>query len=103
MNIKFRSDNNIEYTLRSITIAPFRKLTDDEVCSSQQEVWKHSPNCTTRRFNEESTGGEACFCFEVYFANQATIVERCRHFLSKIKATALGYINISTVSIVIVR
>lgn len=103
MKTRFVSDLGNEFILKAMVIAPFRKLTDDEVHSCRQEVWKHSPSCMTRRFYEESTGGETCFCFEVYFANQATIVERCRHFLSKIKATALGYINISTVSIVIVR
>lgn len=61
MNIKFTSEKNIEYTLRSVTIAPFRKLTYDEVHSCQQEAWKHSPSCMTRRFQEDVTGGETCF------------------------------------------
>jgi hypothetical protein len=104
MKTSYRIEGKIELTLKAVTFAPYRKLTDAEIMKCRESCWKGiDPYSGTRTFLQDNAGGgEACLCFKMYCGDNASFLERVCHLLGKIKTAALDYVNVSTVKIKVV-
>lgn len=100
----YRIDDKLELRLKSMTFAPYRKLTDEEIMECREKCWKGmGKGCGSRTFLQDNAGGgQACLCFEMYCRDNASLLERVGHFIGKVKAAALDYVNVSTVKIKVV-
>ena len=103
MKTTYRIEDKMELTLKAVTFAPYRKLTEEEKMECRRACWKGIGLQGSRTFLQENAeGGEACLCFKMYIRGSATFLERVCHLLGKIKTAALDYVNVSTVKIKVV-
>ena len=104
MKTTYRIEDKIELTLKAVTFAPYRKLTEEEKMECRRSCWRGiDPQSGTRTFLQDNAdGGEACLCFKMYCRDNASFLERVCHLLGKVKTAALDYVNVSTVKIKVV-
>lgn len=92
------------YILRAVVVSVGDKeLTDDMIQPYRKLASKRTKTSFTFKTKDNSGVTKTAHLFEVNFVETANFVQRASTFLSVVKATALGYIGVSTVRIVVVN